>query len=78
MDKKVYVDVRAFFDKEGMIVPLSLRWEDGCEYDIDRVMDVCPAMSAKAGGGGMRYTICIGQTRTFLFKEEDRWFVERR
>ena len=36
------------------------------------------AASMKAGGAGFRYRIRIGSRETYLFLEEDKWFVERR
>lgn len=75
---KVYVAVSARFDKDGRILPMSITWEDGREYEIDRVLDVRRAASLKAGGAGIRYSVRIGRTETYLFLEEDRWFVERR
>lgn len=78
MDCKVYVGVNVRFEPDGRMMPLSLIWEDGREYEIDKVLDVRRAASLKAGGTGMRYTVRIGRTETFLFLEESRWFVERR
>ncbi len=78
MDTKVYVGVNARFEPDGRMTPLSVVCEDGCEYEIDRILDVRRAASLKAGGTGMRYTVRIGRTETFLFLEENRWFVERR
>ncbi|MGM9522363.1 MAG: hypothetical protein ACI3VB_07795 [Oscillospiraceae bacterium] len=75
---KVYVGVKAIFRPDGRLLPTSVIWEDGHEYEIDRVLDVRRAASLKAGGTGMRYTVRIGRTETFLFLEEDKWFVERR
>lgn len=74
--QKVFVEVTARFDVDGAIVPLSIRWEDGTLFEIDRVLDVRQAASLKAGGQGIRYTIRIGSHRTFLFYEAPRWFVE--
>ena len=75
---KVYVAVTARFEPDGKLIPRSIAWEDGAEYIIDRVLDVRRAASLKAGGAGIRYTIRIGRTETFLYLEEDKWFVERR
>ncbi|HHT16482.1 MAG TPA: hypothetical protein GXZ77_02005 [Papillibacter sp.] len=75
---KVYVAVSARFDENGKISPLSITWEDGREYHIDRILDVRRAASLKAGGAGIRYCVKIGRTETYLFLEENRWFVERR
>ncbi len=76
MRRKVYVDVTARFDKGGSVVPENIIWEDGRRFEIDRVVDVRPAASLKAGGCGMRYTCRICGKETFLFLEGNRWFVE--
>ncbi|RHO08850.1 MULTISPECIES: hypothetical protein [Clostridium] len=84
---KVYVDVIAQFNSEGVLIPLSLTWEDGEKFDIDRVTDIRQAAAMKAGGQGDRYTIWIGGRQSYLFFERNhsltgnnlgRWFVERR
>lgn len=74
--KKVYVDVNVKCKKDGSMVPLSVLWSDGSQYDIDRVINVCRAASLKAGGSGVRYTCRIKGRETNIFYEEDRWFVE--
>ena len=76
MPRKVYVDVIARFRPDGRIIPLSLTWEDGLQYAIDRVLDVRPAASLKAGGSGLRYTCIIMGRQRYLWLEGDRWFVE--
>lgn len=76
MARKVFVEVTAKFDTEGKIIPLSLLWEDGTIYEINRVLDVRRAASLKAGGMGIRYTVRIGNTQSYLYFEEPKWFVE--
>lgn len=76
MARKVFVEVTAKFDTEGKITPLSLLWEDGTIYEIDRITDVRRAASLKAGGTGIRYTVKIRGRQSYLFYEEPRWFVE--
>ena len=76
MVRKVYVEVTAKFDTEGNITPLSVTWEDGMVYEIDRILDRRRAASLKAGGIGMRYTCRILGQRSYLYSEEPRWFVE--
>ncbi len=76
MSRKVYVDVAAAFDKEGKIIPMYIKWEDDRTYYIDRVLDIRPAASLKAGGAGIRYTCRIQGKETYLFLENYRWFVE--
>lgn len=70
------MEIAARFDTEGNITPLSLRWEDGTVYEIDRVTGLRRAASLKAGGMGMRYTVLINGKQRYLFYEEPRWFVE--
>ncbi len=76
MARKVYVEVTARFDTDGRITPLSLTWEDGTVFEIDRVLDCRRAASLKAGGTGMRYTVRIGNQQSYLYYEDPRWFVE--
>jgi hypothetical protein len=78
MRDKVYVAVVARYSPEGELRPLSVQWEDGRSFSIDRILDVRRAASLKAGGAGIRYTVRIGCRETYLFLEEDRWFVQRR
>ena len=76
MSRKVYVEVAAVFSPEGQILPRQIRWEDGTLFTVDRVVDIRRAAATKAGGCGLRYTVRIGGRQTYLFLDEDRWFVE--
>lgn len=76
MSRKVYVEVAAVFTPEGQILPRRIRWEDGTLFPIDRITDIRRAAATKAGGCGIRYTIHIRGQQTYLFLDEDRWFVE--
>lgn len=75
---KIYVTVKAIFYPEGLLKPVSLIWEDGREYMVDKVLDIRRAASLKAGGLGIRYTCRIANKETYLFFEEGRWFMERK
>ena len=75
---KVYVAVKARFEPDGRLIPLSVTWEDGVEYLFYRVLERKRAASMKAGGPGVRYRVRIGSRETYLFLEEDKWFVERK
>jgi len=81
-DYKVYVDVNEDRLKDGQILPRSFVWEDGCCYEVDKVIDVRPAASLKAGGAGLRFTVRVMHKETFMFLEENggtfRWFMERK
>ena len=81
-DYKVYVDVNEDHKADGTILPLSFVWEDGRRYTVDKIIDVRPAASLKAGGAGLRYTVLVRQKEAYMFLEEDhdvfRWFMERK
>ncbi len=76
MSRKVYVEVAAVFTADGRIMPRQIRWEDGTLFPVDKVTDIRRAAATKAGGCGLRYTIRIRGRQTYLFLDEDRWFVE--
>jgi hypothetical protein len=79
---KIYVEVNEDRQADGQVLPRSFVWEDGSRYEIDRVKDVRPAASLKAGGVGLRYTVMVRNRETYMFLEEDgcvsRWFMERK
>ena len=74
--EKRYVKVVSATDEDGNVMPLSIEWEDGRIYEIDRVLDRRHAASLKVGGTGVRYLVRIGQAKTYLFHEDPRWYVE--
>lgn len=74
--KKTYVEVTARFTAEGEILPIKILWKDGRSFFIDKLLDIRPAASLKAGGAGIRYTCRIDGRQSYLFLEENRWFVE--
>lgn len=75
--RKVYVDVEVTHRSDGTARPNLIKFENGEEYEIDRVKYVCRAASTKVGGNGIRYTVMILGKETYLFDEENgKWFVE--
>ena len=75
---KVYVDVTAEFSKDGILRPLSFRWEDDQIYTIQNVKDIRRAASLKAGGVGMRYTCVVnGEICHLYYEDNNLWFMER-
>jgi len=60
------------------IRPLSIKWEDGLNSEVDRVFDVRQAPSLKGGGFGMRYSCRICNKEVYLFDDEGKWFVEKK
>ena len=74
--RKVFVEVIAKFMPNGQIIPLTVIWEDGRQYEITKVIDTRKAASLKVGGQGLRYTCRINCKDTYLWLEEGKWFVE--
>lgn len=74
--RKVFVDVLVKHTKDGNKVPLMIIFEDGQKYEIDKLCDRRRAAASKVGGTGIRYTIRINGRETFLFEDEELWFVE--
>lgn len=72
---KEYVEVVAKFDLDGRILPLMVKIEDD-KFEVDRITDIRPAASLKSGGAGIRYTCNIMGRQTYLFLEENKWFIE--
>ena len=81
-DYKLYVEVNTDHLPDGTVLPRSFVWENGVRYTVDKILDVRPAASLRAGGAGLRYTVRIGTRETYMFLEEDhgvdRWFMEKK
>ena len=74
--QKKYVEVISDTSADGVVTPLTVVWDTGVRYHIDKVLDRRQAHSLKTGGTGIRYTVRVGSSDTYLFREGDRWFVE--
>lgn len=83
---KVYVEVIASFNTNGEVRPISIKWEDGYTYNIDKILDIRQTASLKSGGAGTRYTVRINGQIRYLFCEGQnvmkrhsfcRWFIEK-
>ena len=68
-EAKVYVGVKADFREDGVMLPRRIVWEDGREYDIDRIKDIRQAAAIRTGGQGDRYTIMIDGKQSYLYFE---------
>ena len=74
--RKIFVEINVHYDKDGNMKPISIEWEDGRIFAIDRILGVCRSASLKAGGQGIRYTCRINGQITYVFYEGPKWFVE--
>jgi hypothetical protein len=48
--RKVFVEVTVKVSPEGEVRPLSITFEDGIKYEIDRLKQRCRAHATKVGG----------------------------
>lgn len=70
------ITVIAKMQDNNMVIPLSILWENGKSYEIDRVLDIRKKASTKGGGMGLRYTCLIKNQERYLWLDEYLWFVE--
>lgn len=84
---KAYVEVTVRFKSDGTMLPTAIVWEDGVRYEVDRVIDIRPGYSSKAGGQGDRYVLQVNGHQTCLYFERStkitenvfgRWFAVRK
>lgn len=71
-----YVAMDVHYTEDGKITPSRLYWDDGKSFEIDRVTDVRPGVSLKAGAAGLRYTCFILGKERHVYLSEGKWFVE--
>ena len=75
--KKKYVKVILEIDENGKKTPKTIVFNDEI-FEVDRIIDVRFAPSMKVGGVGERYTVRIKGKETYLFFENNKWFVEEK
>jgi|GEM_PF-443268 len=73
---RIYVDVVYLQKKDETVVPLMIVWEDGRKYRIDRILDR-QFRPLENGIRGLRFSCVIQRQQRYLFREGDRWFIER-
>lgn len=74
--RRANLGIYTFTDAQGKIIPMRIRWEDGREWEIDRVLGFRPAAARKAGGVSVRYLVRIGERQREIFLVDNRWFIE--
>ena len=83
--QKKYVSVNAEVDTDGeftpdklnrpQIRPLLIRWHDGRQWEVTKVLHTCTASHDEFEG--VRYTVKIGRAVRYLYREGQRWYVDR-
>ena len=72
--RRVDVGVTLKVSPEGNVRPLTITFENGKTYTIDRLKERKRAAATKVGGTGIRYTVVIQNRETYLFEDEGKWF----
>ena len=76
---KTYVEAIIKVLPDGQKRRMIIVFENRKKYAVDRVRRITRACATKVGGTGIRYTVEILGTTTFLFEDDEgRWFVEAR
>ena len=70
----VYVDITARINKDGQIFPLSLIWQDGREFPVDRLLNTVPSVLPQ-GGEALCFICLIKGKRKELYLRDGKWFV---
>ena len=69
--RRVYVTMNVQVSPDGIVRPRSMIWEDGEEYEVDRVKRIVPTDE------GNRYTLMIdGKENTFVDSVDRGWYTE--
>lgn len=70
---RLYVTVNCDQTAEGKIIPRGIIWSDKKTSTIHKILHVCTSPTEFEG---IRYTILIGSAEKYLYKAEDKWYVE--
>ena len=74
---RMYVNIIARFDRDGLITPMILEWRDGLLYDVERVTALGECPSRRAGGQGVHFKVQIGGKSAYLSFEDPCWFITK-
>ena len=70
---KVFVQVDSRRLESGEVVPLTIAWEDGRVWNIDRVLHSCSSLDGEFEG--IRYTVIIGSAEKYIYRAGHAWYV---
>ena len=74
---RINLTVNVRHEKDGSAFPTSIVWEDGRQFEVDKIIDIRNAAAHKCGGVGIRYTCKICGKTVELFDEDGHWFMEK-
>jgi hypothetical protein len=73
---RIFVKVGESANVAGDWMPAKIYWEDGRQFEIDKIIDIVQVTSLGNGCTGKRYTCIIKGRSKYLYQEEAKWFVE--
>ena len=71
--KKIYVQVDSERQESGEVIPLTVSWQDGRIWNIDRVLHSCISRDGECEG--IRYTVIIGSAEKYIYRAGHAWYV---
>lgn len=76
--EKRYVEVVVRYCLDGRCDPLTIVWDDGQRFQIDRIERSGRGRCLNTPGYAIRYDVRIGRRMKHLYHDEAGWFVEVR
>ena len=68
---KILIAVRLKGSTDGNMFPLCIKWQNGCIYEIERIIDIKPR-----GPYSVIYKVMINGKQRCLYYENKKWLVE--
>ena len=73
--REISVQVDCERTETGEERPRRIRWADGRVFAVDRISHTCASPDGEYAG--IRYTVLVGRRERYLYRDGDRWYVER-
>lgn len=68
---KIPIEVMLKCMTDGKMLPLCIKWQNGCIYEIERIIDIKPR-----GPYSAIYKVMINGKQRCLYYENKKWLVE--
>lgn len=72
MEKKISIIAR--HNRDSHIVPLTILWDDGREFKIDKIMNIA-RVQWKDLGFVTKYDCWVRRKRVFLYYDRTSWYM---
>ncbi len=71
--RKQYIDVECRIDRDGIICPVKVFWDDGRSWDVKKVLHTCTASH-----NDLKNSLYIKDRRAekYLYRDGQRWYVD--